>query len=244
MTILDFQNWLRVKRVLPPVTQDGSQAELRGSRYGDAVVISRIQKMHPLADQGGYFVSANPTIATGIAYTAAPTAFSDTVAFLLIKNKETASNSKAKRIYLDYLKLVPTVIGAGPITSVQLAVTIDDVNRYTAGGTLIAPVGVNMDDANLSIAQVYAGTPTIAAVGPNVRRPITTRIVKAAVAALLDEYLIQFGNVEGNNVIGAGAVKSCPAIILGPQQFALFHIILPGQSAASSFEFELGHWEE
>jgi hypothetical protein len=40
----------------------------------------------------------------------------------------------------------------------------------------------------------------------------------------------------------AQVVAPAPPVIFGPQQWVQLHLWLPSQSAASSWEFELGYW--
>ena len=160
----------------------------------------------------------------------------------MIKDRESASAALPKRIYLDYLKLLCTVVGTAA-AGVEFAITIDSIERYSSAGTLITPVGVNMDDGRASIATMYAGNIVAAAAGSGVRQVTTTRILKRVAPVAKDEYLVNFGNVESYRLVGVDSVATVPPVIIGPQQWALIHLWLPSQTAASSFEVELGWWE-
>src|SRR5438105_4203069 len=74
---------------------------------------------YTLADEGGWYVSTNPTVGTGIAQTVcvddAATSSSTHAQFapaFLIYNNSSPANPNALSIYLRYLKLVVTVAPA------------------------------------------------------------------------------------------------------------------------------------
>ena len=62
---VDFTNFARVSRMLPQVDQEGDEAEMRASRYGEQLVIPVVRKQHALVEEGSYYI-ANNNSQTGI----------------------------------------------------------------------------------------------------------------------------------------------------------------------------------
>ena len=75
---------------------------------GSISVASQRQNMAAL---GKYFVCTNPTPGTALAYNV-QAAYSDTVPLMYIQNNDSKANPLAKRMYLDYIKLICTVAPA------------------------------------------------------------------------------------------------------------------------------------
>src|SRR5258708_2286029 len=96
-----------VSRVLPAAIADSltPDGRRRLGRYGEQYVQGLVQKSHALADEGSFFLAANPTPGTGVATIAAQATLADTAPFLLVKN------AGAKRLYLDALLLIATAPG-------------------------------------------------------------------------------------------------------------------------------------
>lgn len=251
---MDVNQLVKVSRTLPAATPDGPAAigNPRGSRYLEQYVLSLVPTKHLLADEGQYFVTTNPTPGTPITY-ALQTAFSDTSALIVIKNND---NPGGKRIYLDFLKLL---LGAAPATtsSIQYAVKLDNINRQpTAGSQTLTPANANMDSASAPIAQVFAfnaAAPTVPA-SSNSARVVARGTVEFGLNIAGDEYVIKFGQVEdpgattlltAARATGSGRFADASApIIIGPQQFAVIYLWMPGAATtAPTFEFELAHWE-
>lgn len=237
----------RVRRDLPAPLPEGQAAELRATRYGEANVSVLVPKAYGMPDEGSYFVTTNPTPGTGIATIAALQTFVATSPFILMWN---ANPYGGKRVYLDYLKLRVTAAGTGG-TKIEWACTRDEArtDRYTSGtGTITAPVNVNGDSDRASKVTVYAGA-LVAATAPNAKL-LGHGAFRTVIPVVGDEYLINFGGVDMMNdgvlVSGTAIVQRSiahPGIVLGPQQWFGFHIWLASQSAASSYEVEIGHWE-
>jgi hypothetical protein len=248
MALLDALLKGLVSRALPQPLSDTSEARTRLTRYGELAVLPAIQKPHPLADEGAYFVATNPTPGSAITY-AITTAFSDTVgAYFAIKNNDSASNTSYKRVYLDYIKLLVNTVPASA-TAVHYAIKVDNVSRYTSGGSIITPVSTNMDIANTgTVAQMWAGALTLTAAGSSARI-VARGTLRGVIPTINDSYVINCGGMDGGGSLASAAasgraVDSCPPIIIGPQQFALVHLWFPSNAAtAGQFEFEVGWWE-
>ena len=135
-------------------------------------------------------------------------------------------------------------------SSIRYNVKTDTV-RATAptGGTTIVPVNANSDAGNLSKAAFYAGA-LVAAAASSSARLLGGGLIRPAIPVIGDTYVINFGGHE------FGLTSMAPAgvaiaqmqfghapIVIGPQQAMYFHLWLPAQSAASSYEIECGYWE-
>ena len=235
-----------VSRALPGINQDGTQAPSRLGRYGDQMVQTLAgSKLDGLAGEGSYFVATNATLGTALTGTAAPTAFSATVALVSIFN---AAAAGGKRLHLDWLLLSPKAAGTSG-TSFSFAMSGDRTNRYSSGGTAITPVNTNMDSDTTSIATMYVGAVTAAAAGASVRR-LNHGALRTVIKVIGDQYLFTFGNsspvVAGiplEGTLQAAIHTPCPPVVLGPGHSFLLHEVAPAQAAAATWEFSAGWWE-
>lgn len=219
----------------------------RLSVYQEGYVQSMLGgKLTPLADEGTYFTATNATLGTAITGTAAPTAFSATVALMSMYNS--ASAGSKKRIYPDWLLLSPKAAGTNG-TNFSFAMSGDTVNRYSSGGTAITPVNPNMDSSTASVATMYVGALTATAASTSVRR-LAHGILRTVIKVIGDQYLFVFGDgaprlagipLEGTTQ--AALIIPCPPVVIGPGQSWLFHEIAASQSVAATYEFSMGWWE-
>lgn len=246
-----FQNFLTA-RTKPSVIAEGSisQNGARSGRYGEQIVQNIIPGKQALADEGSYFVATNPTIGTGVATTTSITAFSDTTtcALFVLRNMDSSSNPNAKRVYLDYMKLITTAIAASA-TIQRFAVKVQNTIRTpTANNVAVVPVNVNQDDGTSSVCTLQAfnaGSLTIPASDASART-----VGNSAVGGLLvlgDEIVLGFGAVDmagaGTAATASRKVSVMPPIIIGPQQSATIYFWAVASAAAASFEYELAWWE-
>jgi len=229
---------------LPQAQADANEAEERVSPYGDQHIIAVSATKHVLVDEGSYVCSTNPTVSTGVAYGsgASQASFSDTVAFMVWYNGWSPNDPNARRMYLDYLRLiVGGTVPTGP-TSVQCAIKIDNGNRApTANSTLTTPV-----NANLSVGTVNgrhwvpnAGTITVPA---SVNARLIERFsIRHAIPVVADEYRINFGSIDGTAVSqsGIGFFKTnCVPVVLNPGDYCVFHLWFSGTATANPFTVE------
>jgi hypothetical protein len=240
-----------VHRNRPDANPEYTDEELRLTKYGEAMVVSAIPTSHAMCDEGSFFTTSSPTPGTGLAF-AVTAAASDTAGnFLLIKNNDNVSDSpNNKRLYLAYIKLICTVAPA-TATAGQFKMNCDGflTARYTSGGTVLTPVNLNMDLANNSVSQVYAGALTTAALS-NSARQVGRGVLRAVIPVVNDEYVFHFGSVDweaNQSLATATAVREsipCAPVVLGPQQSFTLGLWFPGNATtAGSFEVECGWWE-
>jgi hypothetical protein len=107
---LDATQWYTVAEDLPPATSDKEQTGVfvRGGSYGEQYVLSPVPTKHMLADEGSYFTTSSASFYQPdytLTYPIYPN-FLDTMPFIYVNNNDKNSNQFAKRLYLDYLKVV------------------------------------------------------------------------------------------------------------------------------------------
>lgn len=251
MSIEQVNPFLQVARAKTAysASADGASVLPRVSGYGEQFVQPLHGKLQALADEGSYFLDRNPTPGTGLATIAAPTALDDTKPFILLMNQAAATLSPSRRIYLDYLKLIVTAAGtAGASINVSVKIDAAGVDRYTSGGSAITPVNPNMDSSATTNARVHAGA--LVTTAANGARLVGHQLIRKVIPVVGDTYYLNFGAptgpVGGSASDGTAAAQltfPMPPVIIGPGQQALIHLWLPSQSAASSYEVELGFWE-
>lgn len=248
-----------VSRALPQRANDNDPSVVRVGTYGDIWTIGGVRKQHALVDEGSYFIASNAS-QTGILSSAA-TGFVATTPAAVIYNTDSPSNSNSKRIYLDYMNLVTTVVGsaASGLVNLQGAVYLDTGNRYSSGGTDISAniVNPNMDvAAKSSVAKAYFGAITASAATGSVRAVCPLRVIRPAVSGTVMDVVgetkwFNFGGVEGalnGSITIANAnfiTVPMPAIVIGPQQCALIYLWqnVGGTNVAATYAPEIGWWE-
>lgn len=239
----------QANRELPAAQPNNALQPVRTSRYMEPYVqLIGGSKMTGLADEGSYFTATNATLGTALTGTAAPTAFSATVALLSLYNGAITGSAGAKNIYLDWLRLEPRAAGTNG-TNFLFAMSIDAGNRFTSGGTAITPVNVNMNSNAATGAVLNVGALTIAAASASVRRAAHGQ-VRSVIKVIGDSYLFTFGQAVAPSVgmplegtLQAMIPIACPPIVLGPNSTFLFHEIAASQSVAATYEFSMG-WHE
>ena len=251
----------RVSRTLPQADVDGGRdgEPIRVGRYDEPYVLTPVRKTHLLADEGSYFIGSNGN-QTGILSTPA-TGFVATTPACIIYNTDSPSNSSAKRVYLDYMNLVTTVVGsaASGLVNLQGAVYLDTGNRYSSGGTEITNTiaSPNMDTpARTSVCKMYFGALTASAATGSVRAVVPLRVIRPVVSATVLDVVgetkwFNFGGVEGalnGSITIANAnfiTVPMPAIIIGPNQCVLIYLWqnVGGTNVAATYAPEIGVWE-
>lgn len=255
---MEFTNFARTSRLLPQPSTDGDESEMRATRYGEQTVMPIVRKQHAILDEGSYFI-ANNNSQTGILSTPA-TGFVATTPALIIYNKDVPSNPAAKRICLDYLNLVTTVVGsaASGLVNLQAALYLDTGNRYSSGGTEITAniINPNFDVSYGSIAKVYFGALTATAATLSARAVSPLRVIRPAVSGTVMDVVgetkwFNFGGVEGalnGSITVANAnfiTVPMPAVIIGPNQSILLYLWqnVGGTNVAATYAPEAGWWE-
>lgn len=219
-------------------------------------IIKQWSRAQLLADQdagGGYFIASNVTPGTALAF--GVNASYDVTKNLFLFNNPTQAAAPV-RMYLDYIKILPTVAPASA-TSFQVACQIDYVNRYTSGAVVIgaggtqAAVNVNGDSGVAAQCTCYAATGgviTSPAAGPNVRK-LGRAVARSVIPAVLDEIVLSFGSGGADIASSSGTAAgrtgtNLPPCILGPGQWLVVTAFFPSNAiTALSYEFEAA-WAE
>lgn len=233
------------QRELPGAQPNGTLQPIRHSRYCEPIVQPFGAQV--ASDEGTYFTATNATLGTAITGTAAPTAFSATVALISLFNAVQNTPTSAKRVQLHWLRLEPRAAGTNG-TSFQFAMSIDNGNRFSSGGTAVVPVNSNMDLTTATNVTLNVGALTATGASAGVRR-LAHGMVRPVIKVIGDSYLFLFGQPpQSSGVVVDGTAASqipiyCPAVTLGQNQSFLFHEVAPSQSVAATYEFSMG-WTE
>jgi hypothetical protein len=216
------------------------------------------QKQHALVTGANYFITHSGS-QTGILSSPA-VGYVATTPALIVANVGTPSDPAAKRINLDYLNLVTTVVGsaASGLVVMEAAVYADTGNRYVSGGTEITQY-INSPHLGVpqsaSQARVFFGA-LLAAVTPNHRALCPLRIVRPAVSASVADVIYEtkyfnFGGITGSSptVISVAlnyvTVIQLPPVSIGPGESMLFYLwqLVGATPVAATYVPELGWWE-
>lgn len=246
MANYDFVNsQSQSNRELPGAQPNNALQPQRTSRYMEAIVQPFGAQV--ASDEGSFFTATNATLGTAITGTAAPTAFSATVALISLFNAVQNVATSAKRVQLQWLRLETRAAGTNG-TNFQFAMSIDNGNRFTSGGTPIVPVNSCMDLTTATNVTMNVGALTTTAASAGVRR-IAHGMVRPVIKVIGDSYLFLFGQTpmtSGVAVDGTAASQItvlCPAVTLGQNQSFLFHEVAASQSVAATYEISMA-WTE
>src|SRR4029077_14435932 len=99
-----------VARRLPAWNPDDPLTLVSGrrGRHAESYVYALTPWRHMLADEGSYYTANNTTIGTGVVQGGTDTTISDVKACFCVQNTDQPSNTAAKSIYLDYLRMIIT----------------------------------------------------------------------------------------------------------------------------------------
>ena len=250
---LSFLQQLISSRRLPATTLDGVSAAIppRASRYNETYGLNPIPTKHLLADEGAYFVAGNVTAGTGIALGVLAAISYTAGAVYCVQNTSTPGDPNAKRLYLDYIKQIVTVVPASS-TGVRLVGQLDILASRlpSANNVTFTNYNTNSDDSTKSAAVVQgfstAPMTTTAATGTSMRQ--VANLSNGNLPVLNDELVFKFGSVDfagfGTGTTAASKVVHGAPIVIGPGQFALFYEWFPSNSSTGlSAESEIGWFE-
>lgn len=198
------------------------------------------------ADEGSYYVAYNVTDGTGIAGHAAPVQADLSLKALL----HMYNGSSTVSMYLDFVRIRMTAIGAGASTT-DFTVWIDQAGATskTSGGTVATSVNCRSDNPNTTSAIVSFG-PVVTTAHATERR-IDHQRVRSVVAVVEDQYTFGFGQT-GNATPAAMALTGtavvsayvhCPPAVIRPNGNFKLSQWGTSQSGAHSFEYTVGWWE-
>jgi hypothetical protein len=235
-------------RTRPTAGFDGNnpldRSEGRNSPYSDRYTVPLGGGSNwALADEGSYFVFANPTLATGVAGHAAPVvADTDTKPFIHIYNQG------GRVICPDFAQFEVTAAGTGG-TLHYLVSYIDNkgATALSTGGTAVTPVSTR-SDAPFATGAVVNYTPVLAM---SSSKKVAQQIVREVIPVVQDTITVVWGSPNAAAkaaLTTAGTATNHSIIYLPPVavypggNFNL-SFIRPSQSAAASYQFQFGYWE-
>lgn len=234
----------KVNRLLPTAGAESAQAQVRLARYNELFSVPIGHGLYPLCQEGTYYKTINGTPDTGIAQTI-QTSFSATNGVLSMFNNATSGTT---HLVMDYIRLICATVGTSTTRS-EAILAIDNINRYSSGGTTLTAKGANMDIATGSNAIVNFGAVTLASESGSVRR-LSRFQLRTAIMVQFEEWIISFGrpNNGGFNTLsgtnGQRIMVDAGPVIIGPQHTLCLHLWNPGNSVtAPAWEVEMGWWE-
>jgi len=239
----------------PQADQKAPVTNVRGGRYGEQYMLSLVPTKHLLADEGSYFIATNPTPGTALAYNI-QAAYSDTVPLLYIQNNDSKANPFAKRMYLDYIKLICSVVPASS-TGVRFAIKTDPTLRTisTNNTTAITPTSPNSDVAMQSVCSINAQSSATASAlsASSTSARLVANASTGGIPVVGDELVLVCGPSDPGPYPGltaaqatcAGRKVSClPPIVLGPNSALTLYAWFPSNATTGlSYELEMGWWE-
>jgi hypothetical protein len=240
----------KTNRAVPTLASDNAQTQVRLSQYGDVITTQLMDNHSTLADEGSYFKVTSFTNAGAITPIAGPvqTTFSLTSGIAAM----VTGGTSGKRCYLDYIRLYCTAAGTAS-TNLNFAISLDSTSRTITGGTTaptIAPTNVNMDSARTTTLSSFTfGNLTIGAAAN--ARVVFRGVMKTQAAPCMvvgDTYSIDFGEHAQSGSLMSGTNPSAYALSSGPVVFGanstlVLHTWSTLNSAAASYDFEIGWWE-
>lgn len=231
-----------IARLLPsPRLVDGLVVNdtSRANGYREDIVETLSRRF--LADEGSYLVALNATPGTGQAGHAAPTTMDNTKPFIMIRNKDVAGG---KSIYLDRIKLHVTAPGTGGTLNYATHL-LDSGAGYTSGSVDLSPVSPNGNLSPSSVSEIRSG-PVVATANAALQRIIAHQRVRTVIPVAGDIIIFEFGqDAKASGMPTEGTTElerviACPPVIIPPQSFYKLVLWRASQSAAASYEIEIG----
>lgn len=180
-------------------------------------------------------------------------AFAETAALAILRNTDTNSIAQGGRVVIPrYVRLICTAVPASS-TDAHLQIAVDDINRYSSGGSIIT-AGTSRSDQLASTAnkgEFRVGAIVTSAAGAN-RKFITRKTFKRAALVVGDEIVIVFGDVaEGTPQALTGTAAQVLttttdpiALMPGGNHSLVFHTWYTGNATTpGSFDVEVGWFE-
>lgn len=230
-----------INRALPTANADGTGVATpnRAGTYGEAYVLPISNKELFSADEGSYNVALTPTPGTGVIGTVSIAAITDVSPTAVFYNSSTT-----KRIYPQFLNLHETVVSTAG-ARVQFTFYLDNINRYTSGGTLLTNGNTNSGSS--------ADTGLVAHVGGIVSPAASAKVLVAHIVfrgtidVVEDQYEIVFGSHGGGTVTGPQATTvqhfsaTAPPVCIMPGHSLVMHQWAASQANAPTYEYNFGY---
>lgn len=191
----------------------GSGAPSRSGKYSEAFALPIGTKELSACAEGSYYVAQTPTPGTGII---------DGVVTSLVKTTPslTLYNGGTNRVYLQYIDLYVTVASVGESLT-QFTFFIDNIQKFTSGGTALTVKNTNMDSTLVS--GVVGNTGVITAPAASASERLIAHVkLRDTIPIIGDSYHFNFGGAahsQGAPSRVATVADFCrvlPPVCLGP----------------------------
>jgi hypothetical protein len=239
---------MSVASELPTSNADSSEATSpsRAGKYLEAYVLPLGAKQTFFADEGSYYSTYNVTDGTGIAGHAAPVQADLSLKPLL----HLFNGSTTRKVYVDFIRLRATAIGAGATTT-DFTAWVDNNGSTvkTSGGTVATVVNCHGGGSADGDTIISFG-PVVATAGATEKR-IDHQRVRSVVAVVEDQYVFSFGNPSygpatgGITMAGTAVIAAfvhMPPVVVPPGGNFKLSQWGASQSGAHSFEYTIGYW--
>lgn len=182
----------------------------------------------PAADAGNGFVAINPTAGTGIiSATPITLAAAATAASMVVFNGNagSATSSTAVNIYPLYLKFFETAASTGG-TQLNFQFHLDNINRFTSGGTALTINNTNRGSTTASNAVINFGALTSVAANSDKQVSGNLRCRLGLIDIIGDQLQFNFG----------GPILTPPSTLSTTATVGIFNfgimplVIAPGES--------------
>lgn len=230
-----------VQTALPAaILADGGTTAVpgRADKYQAANVITVSNKEFGCVDEGSYFMALTPTPGTGIIGTVSIAAITDVSPTMVIYN-----GHATKMLYPQFLNLHETVVSTTG-ARVQFTFYVDNINRYTSGGTALTINNANSGSSLTSGAVINVGA--IVSPAASAKKLVDHVVFRGTIDVVEDQYEMVFGSAGAGLSTGSRAAtvsdfsKSLPPIALAPGHSLVMHQWAGSQVNAPTYEYRFG----
>jgi len=236
--------------------QPSTPAGLRTGPYGEQAIIPILHNKAALAEEGSYYSNGMAPNSAAVTYgvTTAYTTYATSYPIAVIMNND---NGVGVNLVPDYIRFQMTTAPASAVTAF-LTMVVDQYRTPSANFTQVQnAVNHNSGVGSQSISNLYIPTSganmTLPAATAAARIVVRNQPLRAQIPIALDEYVIQFGSVDGlagGSLMTAAAnaasriIAQVPPVVLNPQEFLLVYLWFPSSTGFAAFNYlEEGHYE-
>jgi len=232
---------MAVQDALPtsPTTDGGaSTTPSRTNRYNELFQLTTSNKEFGSVAEGSYFMALTPTPGTGIIGTINIAAITDISPTMVVYN-----GSTYKYLYPQFLNLHETVVSTTG-ARVQFTFYVDNVNRWTSGGTALTINNTNSGSTLSSGAVINVGA--IVSPAASAKKLIDHVVFRGTIDVVEDQYEFVFGSVGSGLGTGSRAAtvsdfsKTLPPVAIAPGHSMVMHQWAGSQANAPTYEYRLG----
>ena len=230
-----------VQTALPAaiITDGGASAVLgRADKYQATNIITVSNKEFGCVDEGSYFMALTPTPGTGVIGTVSIAAITDVSPTMVVYN-----GHASKYLYPQFLNLHETVVSTSG-ARVQFTFYVDNVNRYTSGGTALTINNANSGSTLGSGAVINVGA--IVSPAASAKKLIDHVVFRGTIDVVEDQYEFVFASAGAGTSTGSRAAtvsdfsKTLPPVAIAPGHSLGMHQWAASQVNAPTYEYRLG----